>query len=84
MKIIFTNNRNKNITYDVLGYMYDPETPINLIGIPFLGDYFGSKDKTLNSDDDGTWIKSSAKKANFTWDHGKYEQHFMHGSSRLP
>ena len=83
MQIIITDNGNENISYYVPGCVYDPETPINLIGIPFLRDYFGSKDKIPNLDDDGTWIKSSAKKSHLTWDHSKYEQDFMHRDSNL-
>ena len=84
MKIVLTDNGNENIFYDVPGCMYDPETPINLIGISFLGNYFCSKDKIPNLDDDGTWIKSCANKSHFIWDHGKYERHCMHGSIRIP
>ena len=46
MKIVLTNDENQNIFYDVPGCVYIPETPINLIDIPFLGEYFGSKDKS--------------------------------------
>ena len=84
MRIILTNDGSENISHDVPGCVYDPETPINLIVITFLGDYFGSKDKIPNLDDDGTRIKSSANKYHFTWDHGKYERNFMHGASRIP
>ena len=40
MQIILTGNGNENISHDVPGCVYDPETPIKLIGIPFLGDFF--------------------------------------------
>ena len=45
MWIILTDNGNENISYNVPGYVYDIETPINIIGIPFLGEYFGRKYK---------------------------------------
>ena len=54
MQIIITNNGNENVSYDVPGCVYDPETPINLIVIPFLRDYFGSNVKIPNSDNGGT------------------------------
>ena len=57
MKIILTSHENKNLSYDIAGFVYDPETTINLIGIPFLRDYFGRKDKISNLDGDGTCIK---------------------------
>ena len=83
MGIIITKNENENISYDFPGCVYDTETPIKLTRIPFLEDYFGNKDKIRISDNDGTWIKSSANTSHFTWDHGKYERHFIHGSKRL-
>ena len=83
-KLILTDDGYENISYDAPECVYDPETPINLIIIPLLGDYFGRKYKIPNLEDDGTWIKSSANKYHFTWDHGKYERHFMHVASRLP
>ena len=83
MQIILTKYGNENRSYDVPGCVYDPKTPINFISIPFFGDYFLSKDKIPNLDNDGTWIKSSANKSLFTWDHDKYERHFIHEARRL-
>ena len=33
---------------------------------------------------DGTNIKFGATKSHLVWDHGKNEQHFLHGSSQMP
>ena len=70
--------------YDIPGAVYNEGSPFNIIGIPFLGDFFGSKDAVPSSDDDGTTIKSSASRSHFVWDHGKHERHFDHGARRLP
>jgi len=84
IRLVMTCDHNKQHWYDIPGSFFDPDSPINLIGIPFLGDYFGKNDKVPNSDDDGTWVKSSASRSQFTWDYRKNERHFSHGSSRLP
>ena len=62
MRLTLTCDGNENHTYDIPECVFDPDSPINLIGIPFLGKYFGSQDKMKNSDKDGTWVKSSATK----------------------
>jgi len=84
IRLVIRDDAGTRHTYDIPGAVYDPEANFNLLGVPFLGDYFGRNDEIPNSDDDGTWIKSSANKSHFTWDHGKHERHFVHGDSRLP
>eukprot|EP00956_Cyclotella_meneghiniana_P008619 scaffold11745_cov39-Cyclotella_meneghiniana.AAC.3 len=51
--------------YDIAGALYDPESPFNLLGIPFLSKHFGDA-KTM-----GTKITSGAYQSTFVWDHGK-------------
>ena len=41
LRLITTCDKNDNHSYDIPNSIYDPDSPINLIGIPFLGDYFG-------------------------------------------
>ena len=84
MRLTLTCDGNENHTYDIPECVFDPDSQINLIGIPFLGKYFGSQDKMKNSDEDGTWVKSSATKTTFVWDHSKHERNFRHGKSGLP
>ena len=65
--------------------MSDPATPINILGVPALGTFFGDNanaSSPYNKDD--TTIKSSATRSHFIWYHGKHERHFMHGSSLMP
>ena len=55
------------------------------MGIPFLGRFLGRNDSpTPTSDDDGTYVQSSAKKSRLVWDHGKYERNFIHDERSLP
>ena len=58
--------------------IYNPNSPFNILGIPFLGDYFGSKDIVPNRDDDGMYIRLSASKTPFVWEHGHHLQDFTH------
>ena len=39
--LVLTDNTNINYTYDVPGYAFDPATPINILGVPALGTFFG-------------------------------------------
>ena len=72
-------------TYDIPDCIFDPESPINILGIPPLGAYFKDSATVHNPfDDDGTTIKSGATKSHLVWDHGKHERHFMHGASYMP
>ena len=65
--------------------MFDPATPINIVGFPALGMFFGDNDNASSPyDEDGTTIKSGATRSHFIWDHGKHERHFMHVSSLMP
>ena len=48
--------------YHVPNAIYDPNSPFNILGIPFLGDYIGAKDTVPTRDDDGTYARSSASK----------------------
>jgi hypothetical protein len=79
-----TDDSGKNYTYHIPNAIYDKHSPFNIIGIPCLGDYFGKNDSVPSSDDDGTYVKSSATKSVLTWDHGKHTRHFTHSDKRLP
>ena len=83
--IVLTDNSNKHHTYDVPGFFYDPDSPLNILGVPCLGKYFDDGVDIRNPlDEDGTTVKSGSTKSNFVWDHGKHERHFIHVSSRFP
>ena len=59
--------------------------PINIIGVPALGMFFGDNANAGSPyNKDGTTIKSGAMRSHFIWDHGKHQQHFMHSSRLMP
>ena len=65
--------------------MFDPDTPTNILGVHALGTFFGDNANVGSPyDEDSTTIKLGATRLHFIWDHGKNEQHFMHGSSLMP
>jgi len=84
IRLTLTDDSGKNYTYHIPNAIYDKHSPFNIIGIPCLGDYFGKNDSVPSSDDDGTYVKSSATKSVLTWDHGKHTRHFTHSDKRLP
>ena len=77
-RLVLTDNTNINHTYDVPGCVFDPATPINILGVPALGTFFvDNANASSPYDDNGTTIKSGATRSHFIWDHGKHERHFM-------
>ena len=85
IRLVLTDNSNQNHVYIVPGCVYDPDTPRNILGVPALDSFFGdSSDARDMLAADDTNIKSGATKSYFVWDHGKHEQHFLHGSSQMP
>ena len=84
-RLVLTNNKNINYTYDVPGCVFDPSKPINILGVPAPGTFFGDNSNAGSPyEEDGTTIKSVAMRSHFIWDHGKHKRHFMHGSSLMP
>ena len=43
MRLVLTDNANKYQTYDIPECVYDPESPIKIIGVTCLGKYFGDQ-----------------------------------------
>ena len=41
MKLILTDNVNKNHSYIITRCVFDPKTPVNILGVPALGKFFG-------------------------------------------
>ena len=48
IRLVLTDDSNKHHIYDVPSCVYDPESPLNILGVPCLGKYF----------DDGTDIRN--------------------------
>ena len=82
--IRLTTDEGEMFEYHVPNAIYDPNSPFNILGIPFLGDYFGAKDTIPTRDDDGTYVHSSASKTTLVWDHGQHSRDFTHDARSLP
>ena len=41
-RLVLTDNKNENYTYDVPGCVFDLDTPIKILGVPALGTFFGN------------------------------------------
>ena len=85
LRLVLTDDFNEHHSYVVPNCVFDPDTPMNILGIPALGAFFNDS-ATADSphDKDGTTITSGASRSLLVWDHGKHERHFMHSSSRMP
>ena len=72
--------------HEIPGAIYNPETKFNLIGVPFLVEYFGNGGGAPdnNVDSDGTQITSSGTRSKLVWDNGQNERNFTHPDSSLP
>ena len=49
-----TDGAGQTFQYDIPGAVYDPSSPFNICGIPYLGEFFGKNDPISSVDDDGT------------------------------
>jgi hypothetical protein len=86
VQLLFISRRmqGKRSKYHVPNAIYDPNLPLNILGIPFLGDHFGAKDTVPTRGDDGSYVRSSASKTTFMWDHGQHSRDFTHDAQSLP
>ena len=78
------NNARVRHKYLIPDALFDPNLVYNLIGVPFLGNFFGQLDDPPTCDNSGPYVTSSANKSHLVWNHGKHEQHWHHGPSKLP
>ena len=78
IRLVLTDDTGDQHQYDIPGALYDPESPFNLLGVPYLSKHFKDA-KTM-----GTKITSGAFQSTFVWDHGKNERNFQHGIDCLP
>ena len=85
MTLILTDDANKHHSYIFPCCVFDPMTPVNILGVPYIGTFFGdNSDATDPLAEDGTTIKLVSTKSQFIWDHGRHERHFVNGSSCMP
>lgn len=89
IRIRLTTDEGISMTYDIEGAVYDPKSNFNILGVPCLAAHFAKDelgDQAFEGDqfDEGTHIHSRATRSTLTWDHGKHQRSFMHGTSNLP
>ena len=82
---LLTDDATKHHLYIIPRFIFDPNTPVNILGVPALGMFFGDNaDATDPIAEIGTTIIYGSTKSQFIWYHGSHERHFMHCSSRMP
>ena len=64
------DDNGKEITYDVPGVVYDPDSPYSILGIQFLSKLFAKKAGNSKTYDNETWILTRAIISFIQWDHG--------------
>ena len=80
LKLILSDDANKNYSHVVRSCVFDPNTPVNILGVTTLGTFFGDSEYATDPlVEDGTTIELGATKSQFIWDHGRHERHFMDG-----
>ena len=73
MKLILTDDANKNHSHVVRSCIFDPNTPVNILGVPALGTFFSdNSDANDTLAEDGTTIISGSTKLHFIWNHGRH------------
>ncbi len=85
ISLTLTTDDGEKLQYHIPDAIYNPNSPFNILGIPFFGRFLGRGDLPCpTSDDDGTYVQSSATRSRLVWDHGKYKRHFTHDDRCLP
>ena len=86
MRLILIYDSNVDHSYDIPNCIYDPNSPVNIVGIPVLENYFNdaSEGPGAVAEDDGSTILSSGCCSHFKWDHGKHSLHFNHPEIQIP
>ena len=64
LRLVLTDDAGANHEYIIPECVYDPDTPMNLVGVPALGKFFGdSADASDIMASDGTTIKSGGTRS---------------------
>ena len=86
VRLVLTDESNVNHLYNIPRCIYDPETPVNVLGIPVLLELFDDAEDGPDTivEDDGTTIMSSGRRSNFKWDHVNNHHHFTNTDRTLP
>ena len=84
MHLVLADDEKEHHAYKISGCIFDPDSPVNILGIPPLDKYLNdTADVNKPFDNNGTTIKSCATKNLFVWDHGRHYSCFMHSSSHM-
>ena len=86
MQLILTDDSNIYHSYEIPNCIYDPNSPVNIVGIPVLEKYFNdvAEGPDAVAEDDESTIFSSGRHSHLKWYHGKHSLHFNHPDSQLP
>ena len=72
LSLVLTNNSNEHHVYKIPQFIYDPKSPLKIIGVLDLVTFFGDNaDVHSPLADDSTTVKYGATKSHFVWDHGQ-------------
>ena len=86
MRLILTDDFNIDHSYNISKCIYDPNSPVNIVGIPVLDKYFNDAAEGLDyvAEDHGSTILSNGHRSHFKWDHGQHSRDFDHPDSQFP
>ena len=86
IRLILTDDSNINNPHGIPHCIYDPDSPVTIIGIPVLSAHFNNAASDLDAvaEDDGSKIISSGSCLHFQLDNGKHHHHFTHPDRQLP
>ena len=85
MRLILTDDANINNMYEIPHCIYDPDSPVNIIGIPVLSALFNDAKSASDAvvEDKGSTIISSGRRSYFKWYNGKHNCRFTHPDSQI-
>ena len=86
VSLVLTDESNFNHSYDINPCIYDPETPVNVLGVPVLSEFFDDAEDGQYTilEYDVIMILSSWRCYHFKWNHVKNHRHFTHTNITLP
>ena len=68
LRLVITNSSNEHYTYSIPGFVNDPESPLNILGVPALGAYFYDGTDIRNPlEEDVTTAKYGSTTSHFFW-----------------
>jgi hypothetical protein len=66
ISLTITTDEGEQMKYHIPDVIYDPNSPFNILGVPFFGKFIGRDDSPFPTrDDDGTYIRLPASRSQF-------------------